>query len=66
MAKIQLADATIDLFNQAKSEQLPGRNRIEDITKPEVGLGNLVGQLLSIAMTLAALLVFIYLLWGAI
>ncbi|OGJ16776.1 MAG: hypothetical protein A2632_01905 [Candidatus Pacebacteria bacterium RIFCSPHIGHO2_01_FULL_46_16] len=62
----QLAQANIDLFNQAKSQELPGRNTISDITQPEVGLGVLVAQILSIMMTIGALMVFIYFLWGAI
>ncbi|PIR60872.1 MAG: hypothetical protein COU67_00240 [Candidatus Pacebacteria bacterium CG10_big_fil_rev_8_21_14_0_10_44_54] len=59
-------ETTIDLFEQAKTQELPGRNGITDISSPQVGLGNLTSNLLNIAMTIAALLVFIYLLWGAI
>ena len=51
----KLADATIDLFGQAKTQDLPGRNGITSISQPEKGLGNLTSQLLSIAMTIAAL-----------
>lgn len=62
----RLAQANIDLFNQAKTQQLPGRNEISNILQPEVGLGNLVAHILNIMMTVAALAVFIYFLWGAI
>lgn len=58
--------ATIDLFGQAQTQELPGRNGITNITQPQTGLGNLTAQILSIAMTIAALLVFLYLIWGAI
>jgi len=62
----QLAQASLDLFTEAGNQDLPGRNTITSITQPEVGLGNLVGNLLNIAMTISALLVLLYLIWGAI
>ncbi len=61
-----IAQAQIDLFTEARNAKLPGRNGIAYIDQPERGLGNLVGQLLNIAMTISALLVLLYLIWGAI
>lgn len=52
----------IDLTEKAAQGNLPGA----DIRDPERGFGNLIGTLFSGVMTTAAMLTFLYLLWGAV
>lgn len=52
----------IDLAGKAAEGNLPGA----DVRDPERGFGNLIGTLFSGIMTTAAMLTFLYLLWGAV
>jgi hypothetical protein len=52
----------IDLTEKAAEGNLPGA----DIADPEQGFGNLIGTLFGGVMTTAAMLTFLYLLWGAV
>ncbi|PIY80946.1 MAG: hypothetical protein COY80_00040 [Candidatus Pacebacteria bacterium CG_4_10_14_0_8_um_filter_42_14] len=61
----QLAQANLNLFGEATLQKLPGRNSIADINSSQVGLGVMVSRVLTIAMTIAALMVLINLIWGA-
>lgn len=62
----QLTQANIDFFTEAKDKNLPGMNGIPDVDSGQVGLGNMVGNILVIAMTIGALMVLINLIWAAI
>lgn len=57
-----MAETTIDLVQQAQSADLPGSGGGDASER----FGNLLGTLMSGIMMIAAILVFLYLIWGAI
>ncbi|PIR62359.1 MAG: hypothetical protein COU65_03765 [Candidatus Pacebacteria bacterium CG10_big_fil_rev_8_21_14_0_10_42_12] len=59
------AQADLNLFLEANNQKLPGRNNIPGIDYAQVGLGVMVGRVLTIAMTIAALMVLVNLIWAA-
>ena len=62
---LTLLAQTIDLYGEASSQGLSGTGAI-DATNPEVGFGAYVSGIFSVIMIVAALLVLLYLIWGAI
>ena len=57
-----LAQATIDLSGEASTQGLPGA----DAASAEAGFSDLLSNFLSVSMTIGAILLLIYLVWGAI
>ncbi len=58
----KLAQATIDIQEIASQHNIPGA----DIADPQKGFALLIGKMMQAAMTLAALAVLAYLIWGGI
>ena len=60
---MKLAQVTLDIAQTAKNKGVPGTANF-DPANQAAGFGTLVGSLLSVSMVVAALLVFMYLIWG--
>ena len=52
-----------DITKKAVEEKLPG---YQNAASPTAGFGKLLGGLMSMVMVVGAILVFFYLIWGAI
>jgi hypothetical protein len=64
---IKIAQASLDLYEEAKKQGLPSVTSevVNDQTRT-LGMNKFIGAIMSGIMTIAALLVFFYLIWGAI
>jgi len=62
--KQQLLAQALNFYEEAASQELPGLP--DNIAAEDRGFGNFVGGLLNGVMVIAALLVFLNLIWGAI
>lgn len=59
--------APLDFYKEAITQELPGvANNLADATSSDRGMGDLITQYLGAVMSVAALLLLLYLIWGAI
>lgn len=62
---LTLMAQTIDLYQEAADQGLSGTGAV-DAANPEIGFGAFISGLLGAIMIVAALMVLVFLLWGAI